>query len=186
MQSRRRNWRPATGALGPDKTASRNLLLMAERERRKATADSDQIRNLSLLSPIASQQANRLQLSFIDVNAKLKAKLEASNRRAGSRQDSVAKSVVDGGARTLRSDSRRRPKTQPVVVVTNSQPTTKSTYAELYRCKRKAESEIGGQQPAHWIQTRQRRKICCRCQSMNTVNSTRKAMSVMRILVSVL
>ncbi|KAI2505585.1 hypothetical protein MHU86_8827 [Fragilaria crotonensis] len=40
-----------------------------------------------------------------------------------------------------------------VVVVTNSQPgTTKSTSAELYRCKRKAEREIGSQQSA-WIQT---------------------------------
>jgi hypothetical protein len=40
-----------------------------------------------------------------------------------------------------------------VVVITNSQPrATKSTSAELYRCKRKAEGEIGSQQPA-WIQT---------------------------------
>ena len=40
-----------------------------------------------------------------------------------------------------------------VVVITNSQPrATKSTSAELYRCKRKAEGEIGSQQLA-WIQT---------------------------------
>jgi hypothetical protein len=42
---------------------------------------------------------------------------------------------------------------QAVVLATNSQPrTTKSTSAELYRCKRKAEGNIVSPQAA-WIQT---------------------------------
>ena len=62
----------------------------------------------------------------------------------------LTKFVVNGGARKPTASNTR---TRPVVVVTNSQPgTTKSTSAELYRCKRKAEREIGSQQPA-WIQT---------------------------------
>ncbi|KAI2509605.1 hypothetical protein MHU86_4866 [Fragilaria crotonensis] len=52
----------------------------------------------------------------------------------------LTKFVVNGGARKPTASNTR---TRPVVVVTNSQPgTTKSTSAELYRCKRKAEREI--------------------------------------------